>query len=691
MSMGGWRWTCPSPTGSGPEGSSPNELDAGYCPTSYFSGIFLLVNVPLLANYNNYYMACTAEFVALEILKMTEHQKSKKTAKTQKSDKPNQSETPKKSLEVMSASNGDKASNASQFAASEGKYTVLARKYRPLVFDDLIGQDALVRTVRNAFSTGRIAQAYMLTGVRGVGKTTTARILARALNYQTEEIDSPTVDMAELGEHCTAIIESRHVDVLEMDAASHTGVDNIREIIESARYKPASARYKVYIIDEVHMLSKGAFNALLKTLEEPPDHVKFIFATTEVQKVPVTVLSRCQRFDLRRVDVDQLVRQFNKISTLENVQVEKEALHLIARAAEGSVRDGLSILDQTIALGAGVVTSEDIRSILGLSDQMRIFDLLAVVFSGDTAAALKQFDQLYADGAEPGQILTNLAEAVHLITRTKAADFKNDDQALSEAERKISVELSKRLSMSSLGRAWQMLLKGINEVEMAPNPIAAAEMVLIRMTHLTHLPSPEDVVRSLGLNKSAEVDKRSNGNLSRPTEQRSETGNPVRSFDSEPQSGTVGGAAKVVLSERPEEMELQDKFIPQSFDDIVAYVAEKRDLKLKLNLEEFVQLVRFKPGHVEVNLAAGSPDGLPNELGQKLSHWTGERWIVSVTTEPGSETIAARRRAEDAAELENVKQHPLVREVLQQFPEAEITDIVKTREEETNRPGTDKN
>ncbi|MGI9569512.1 MAG: DNA polymerase III subunit gamma/tau, partial [Desulfobulbia bacterium] len=396
---------------------------------------------------------------------------------------------------------------------------------RPLIFDDLIGQDAMVRTVRNAFETGRIAQAYMLTGVRGVGKTTTARILARALNYQTQDIDQPTVDMSDLGEHCAAIIESRHVDILEMDAASHTGVDNIREIIESARYKPASARYKVYIIDEVHMLSKGAFNALLKTLEEPPDHVKFIFATTEVQKVPVTVLSRCQRFDLRRVDTETLVQHFRKIATLENVEVENEALQLIARAAEGSVRDGLSILDQTIALGAGKVKSVDIRSMLGLADRIRIFDLLEVIFSGDTAATLEQFDQLYADGAEPWQILTNLAEAVHVITRSKVTKSGARDQALSEAERKISSDISQRLVMSSLGRAWQMLLKGISEVEMAPNPIAAAEMVLIRMAHLTQLPSPEEVVRNLGSEKSGisgATGKKSNGNLVVQTDQRPE-------------------------------------------------------------------------------------------------------------------------------------------------------------------------
>ena len=392
---------------------------------------------------------------------------------------------------------GEESGSDGQTPAKASPYLVLARKYRPATFADLIGQEAMVTTLRNAFATDRIAQGYMLTGVRGVGKTTTARILSRALNYQTDAIDRPTFDMEGFGRHCAEIMEGRHPDVLEMDAASNTGVDNMREIIESARYRPLVARYKVYLIDEVHMLSKGAFNALLKTLEEPPEHVKFIFATTEVRKVPVTVLSRTQRFDLRRVDVTALVAHFKGIAGKEGATAEDDALALIARAAQGSVRDGLSLLDQALAMGAGNIRTDSVRAMLGLADRGRIFDLFEQLMGGAAGAALELLAGLHRDGAEPGQILADLAEAVHTTTRAKTLGASAAGEGLSSEERARAAALGERLSVPILARAWQMLLKGLEEVADAPNPSAAAEMVLIRLAYTADLPAPDELMRAL--------------------------------------------------------------------------------------------------------------------------------------------------------------------------------------------------
>ena len=550
----------------------------------------------------------------------------------------------------------------------QSAYVVLARKYRPETFGDLIGQQAMVQTLRNAFAADRIAQGYMLTGVRGVGKTTTARILARALNYSGPDIEGPTTDLPKLGEHCADIIKGSHPDVLEMDAASNTGIDNIREIIESARYKPLIARYKVYIIDEVHMLSKGAFNALLKTLEEPPEHVKFIFATTEVRKVPVTVLSRCQRFDLRRVGVEDLVAHLGHITQQEQATADPQALALIARAAEGSVRDGLSILDQAIAMGSGEVTSEAVRQMLGLADRGRIFDLLEHIFSGATAPAIEAMSALYADGAEPDQVLADLADAVHRATRAKIAGEAASGDAVSAEERRRASELAARLSIPLLARAWQMLLKGIEETARAPNQLAAAEMVIIRLAHTADLPSPDEVVRLMG-------------------------GATPQTPSSPPQptgSGSTGSAENgpVVrhamvghgISHTPLEAGLAAPqaaaTAPQSFEDIVALAGSQRDAKLKVHLEEHVSVVRFAPGRLEIHLHKGAPKGLANELAEKLSKWTGSRWLVSLAQRGESgPTIGAARRAEEAAMLAEVKEHPAVKAVLSEFPDAEVKAI----------------
>jgi len=386
--------------------------------------------------------------------------------------------------------------------ASDASYRVLARKYRPATFGDLIGQDAMVRTVSNAFETGRIPQAWILTGVRGVGKTTTARILARALNYELPDgsVTAPTITMPAVGVHCQPIMESRHIDVIEMDAASHNGVEDVRQINEAIRYAPVGARYKVYILDEVHMLSTQAFNALLKTLEEPPPHAKFIFATTEIRKVPITILSRCQRFDLRRVDADLLVRHLETIARREGIEVEPAAFALIARAAEGSVRDALSLLDQAIAHAAGTVRAEDVRQMLGLADRGRVIELFEALMRGDIAAALAELRAQYETGADPAVVLTDLADFTHFVTRVKIVPAVADDRSLIEIERARGRACAEKLSMRVLSRTWQMLLKGIAEVDAAGRPLAAAEMVLVRIAHAADLPTPDEVIRSLDEN-----------------------------------------------------------------------------------------------------------------------------------------------------------------------------------------------
>ncbi len=553
-----------------------------------------------------------------------------------------------------------------------GAYTVLARKYRPQTFNDLIGQEAMVRTLENAFRTGRIAQAYMLTGVRGVGKTTTARILARALNYEAPGVDGPTIDMPTLGEHCAAIMESRHPDVLEIDAASNTGVDNVREIIDAVRYRPIAARYKVYIIDEVHMLSKAAFNALLKTLEEPPEHVKFVFATTEVRKVPVTVLSRCQRFDLRRVDVERLIEHFRKIATAEGVEIDHQAVALIARAAEGSVRDGLSILDQAIAHAEGKVSAPDVRAMLGLAERTRVFDLLETVLKGEAGGALEALSALHGDGAEPVQILTDMADAVHVVTRIKVAGAGAADPTLSEAERARADDLAKRLSMPVLARAWQMLLKGLSETHAAPRPLTAAEMVLVRLAYTADLPTPDDLIR--GTASDGQTPAAAPSRPARATPERA----PVASV--QPRGGARPALADPAETEAEEaESDLETRGsaapMPQSFEEVVALVESRREIQLSHALLEQVRLVRFRPGHIELKMLETAPKTLPSHLSARLTDWTGARWMVSLAEDEGQPPLGQQRREAAAREREAIKAHPAVQAVLEQFPGAEIVDV----------------
>ena len=560
-------------------------------------------------------------------------------------------------------------------------YVVLARKYRPQTFDDLIGQGAMVQTLSNAFQSGRIAQGYMLTGVRGVGKTTTARILARALNYETDDVSAPTITMPELGRHCAEIMESRHPDVLEMDAASNTGVDNIRELIESARYKPLTARNKIYIIDEVHMLSKGAFNALLKTLEEPPEHVRFIFATTEIRKVPVTVLSRCQRFDLRRVDVPALTGHLTGIAKKEGAKPDSDAVALIARAAEGSVRDALSILDQAIAMGSGTVKEGDVRAMLGLADRGRIFDVLDELFAGNAGAALTAVDGLYGDGADPVQITADLAEAVHVAARAKALGVETASESLSAEERRRVQMLADTLAVPVLARAWQMLIKGLEDVRRAPNQMSAVEMVLIRLAYVADLPSPEDLIKTLEgqsvprARGAAKQEEAIQGSMLASAEVPPQA-IQVTEPENEPQQTELAPSGDDQTS--PEDVQEPEDGAARvnSFGDVVALVANKRDAKLKLHLEDHVSLVRFDgaAGAIDLKLLEGAPPRIANELREKLNRWTGRQWVVVLSSEDGQEPIGAVRRRLQQNKLEALKAQPAVAAVLDAFPDAKVIE-----------------
>jgi DNA polymerase III subunit gamma/tau len=538
---------------------------------------------------------------------------------------------------------------------SSSPYQVLARKYRPQTFDDLIGHQAMVRTLRNAFATGRIAHAYVLTGVRGVGKTTTARILARALNYvgPKGEDNGPTVDLPVEGRHCRAIAESRHPDVFEMDAASRTGVGDIRELIEGVRYAPVEARYKVYIIDEVHMLSTAAFNALLKTLEEPPPHVKFIFATTEIRKLPVTVLSRCQRFDLRRIDPDTLIAHLEGVAAKEKVTVEREGLAMIARAAEGSVRDALSILDQALIQrisAEDAVTAEAVRDMLGLADRTRAWDLLEAALSGKAKEALEIFREQYDAGADPAVILRDLLGLVHLLTRVRAAGpGAAAHGAAGEADAGRAREMANALPINALTRAWSLLLKGLGETQTAPDAVSAGEIALIRLAFAADLPTPDEALKALrgeGRSPSAPPP--------RPT---GASGSGVSSALAEPSPQRVSAPATLTGPRL------------DAFTDVVRLAETKRDLRLKVELESYVHLIAYEPGRIEMRLHDKAPADLPQRLMQRLKEWTGRIWAISVNAAgEGRETLRDARTAE-------VMAHPLVKKALDVFPGAEILVI----------------
>ncbi|UUX48149.1 DNA polymerase III subunit gamma/tau [Nisaea acidiphila] len=566
-----------------------------------------------------------------------------------------------------------------QTQEAPGEYRVLARKYRPQTLDDLKGQDALVRTLRNALASGRLAHAFVLTGVRGVGKTTTARIIAKGLNcIGPDGSGGPTVTPCGVCEPCRAITEDRHVDVMEMDAASRTGVDDIREIIDGVRYKPVSARYKVYIIDEVHMLSRNAFNALLKTLEEPPEHVKFIFATTEIRKVPITVLSRCQRFDLRRFDVSELMELFGTICGKEGVEADEEALALISRAADGSARDGLSILDQAMALSDGRIAAAQVQEMLGLADRALIFDLFEKVMGGKCAEALGDVRSMYASGADPVVMLQDLLDLTHLITRLKTAR-ESALEGASELERTRGVEFSDKLSLPVLARTWQMLMKGLGEVQNAPSTLAALEMVLIRLAYTADLPPPGELVKAI---KSGKPD-------AAPTRQPAAAETRVADPRPEPvatmpppepasvPSSTPVPEAPLASPHVPEEPAAPE--IPETFEGVVALFEEHREAVLHATLSRSVRPVSAARGHLHIILDPGAPETLPGQVASKLKDWTGIPWHVEASdAAPGDEeiaTLAERKANAEAAKRKSVSEHPVVAAVLEAFPESTIEAI----------------
>lgn len=536
-------------------------------------------------------------------------------------------------------------------AQDAAAYQVLARKYRPRTFEDLIGQEAMVRTLTNAFATGRIAHAFMLTGVRGVGKTTTARLLARALNNETDAIDKPSLALTAHGRHDAAIMAGQHMDVMEMDAASHTGVNDIRDILESVRYAPVEARYKVYVLDEVHMLSTQAFNALLKTLEEPPPHAKFIFATTEIRKVPVTILSRCQRFDLRRVEPEILVEHLGRIADREGMRIEADALALIARAAEGSVRDGLSLLDQALvqAEGGETVKTETVRDMLGLADRSQTIALFESVMAGRTPEALETFRTLYGFGADPVQVTNDLLEHCHAASVAKMLG-PNATRLPNDQAQKLAA-LGAAIPAATLSRTWQMLLKALDEVRRAPNPADAVEMALVRLAYAADLPGPEEALKRL------------------------QSGEPLGG-GSAPRGGggsNGGGGASAQLAARPVMAPaLPD---PQNFEQVVALIGEKREIGLQMDVERYVKPVSFKPGAIVYESVEGAPVELARKLASRMKDWTGRTWLIAANGQGGGETLIEQQKKARSAERAAVEGDPFIQSVLTAFPGAKLGEI----------------
>lgn len=549
-------------------------------------------------------------------------------------------------------------------------YKVLARKYRPETFKDLVGQAAMVQTLKNAFKADRIAQAFILTGIRGTGKTTTARIIAKGLNcIGLNQKGGPTVEPCGKCSNCTAIIQGNHVDVLEMDAASRTGVDDIREIIESIYYKASSGRFKVYIIDEVHMLSNNAFNALLKTLEEPPKHVKFIFATTEIRKVPVTVLSRCQRFDLRRIEPEEMIALLQRITKSEGVNVSEDAFRMITRAAEGSARDATSLLDQAISHGGGSSDAKHVRAMLGIADRGRVLDLFKMIMQGDAAAALTELNSQYSDGADPIVVLKDLAEITHWISVSKITPDMNKDPTITPDERTRGIELSKTLSMRALTRMWQMLVKSLGEIAIAPSPIMAAEMIIIRLTHAADLPPTDELIKIIERKLRPNRNEKSFENQQKPLDTSSANNELTKAKHNNSSNLKIATAVD-------EEVGI---FNYMKFDHVLELIKQKRDVKLLIDIESGLRLVSYRPGYIEFTPTDLAPANLAQRLSNRLKEWTGIRWAVSVVQDGEAQTIIEKKER-NAKELETeAYSHPFVKEALVQFPAARIVNVISRK------------
>ena len=541
-------------------------------------------------------------------------------------------------------------------SSSKNSYKVLARKYRPQNFEDLMGQEIMVQTLKNAFKTNRIAHAYILTGVRGIGKTTTARLLARSLNYETEAINEPNIDMSELGKHCLEIMESRHIDVIEMDAASRTGIADIREIIDSVNYSPSSARYKIYIIDEVHMLSKAAFNGLLKTLEEPPPHVKFIFATTEVQKIPLTILSRCQRFDLKRFDHDMIKLLINKVCEKEMVSIEDPIIDLIAKASGGSARDSLSLLDQAMALSNdGNISEEKIRQMLGLSDQSRIIDLYEFISNTEIEKALLEVKVQVDIGIDPVNLIESLGDLIHELTRLKVTDSNDDNLSLGPEGFSRIKSLKDKISVKHLSRYWQMILKASSEIKNFSKPLAALEMAIIRMSYISDLPTPDEIIKKIEGNKTELSEKKSPN---------SEANSTIKAVP----------AVSVKPVQQEKIIEENSEFDPKSFEDIIELVRLNKNIRLQYDLENNISLVSFEKGKIELNIL-NNDEKILFTLSNKLQEWTNEKWLIVSSSVQGQKTIK-EARDDDKFELHSlIKEHPIYTKAIIEFDTVDITSI----------------
>ena len=544
----------------------------------------------------------------------------------------------------------------SEKPSSKNSYKVLARKYRPQNFEDLMGQEIMVQTLKNAFKTNRIAHAYILTGVRGIGKTTTARLLARSLNYETETISEPNIDISELGKHCLEIMESRHIDVIEMDAASRTGISDIREIIDSVNYSPSSARYKIYIIDEVHMLSKAAFNGLLKTLEEPPSHVKFIFATTEVQKIPLTILSRCQRFDLKRFDHDMIKLLINKVCKKEMVSIEDPIIDLIAKASGGSARDSLSLLDQAMALSNdGNISEEKIRQMLGLSDQSRIIDLYEFISNTEIEKALLEVKDQVDIGIDPVNLIESLGDLIHELTRLKVTDSNDDNLSLGPEGFSRIKSLKDKISVKHLSRYWQMILKASSEIKNFSKSLAALEMAIIRMSYISDLPTPDEIIKKIEENKTESSEKKSPN---------SETNNNIK----------VVPTVSVKPVQQEKIIEENSEFDPKGFEDIIELVRLNKNIRLQYDLENNVSLVSFEKGKIELNIL-NNDEKILFTLSNKLQEWTNEKWLIVSSSAQGQKTIQ-ELRDDDKFELQSlIKEHPIYKKTIMEFDIVDITSI----------------
>ncbi len=559
-----------------------------------------------------------------------------------------------KDLEEINSSPTQEDENQDSFLEAEDTYNtpydsyrVLARKYRPQNFSDLLGQETMVQILSNAFESGRIAHAYMLTGVRGIGKTTTARLLARSLNYSSNEINEPTINISKYGEHCKEIMESRHIDVLEMDAASRTGIADIREIIDSVSYATTSARFKIYIIDEVHMLSKSAFNGLLKTLEEPPPHVKFIFATTEVHKIPLTILSRCQRFDLKQLDEKNMMHLLSSVCKSENVEIPDNILSIIGRAASGSARDGLSILDQTITLSEHdpKLGEDSIREMLGLSDNSVIIDLFEAIESCDIEKALALIKLQTEKGADPLNIISSLGEIIHELTLLKVSREKNDNLLLGPENFSRLIAFQETLDVRKLSRFWQMILKASEEIKNSFNPDSALEMVVIRMAYVSDLPTPEEIIKNIDSN-----DKGKKKNIIKQS------------------------TKEETLSKKNENIASSIRI--HSFKDIIEVAGKNKNLILKKFLQEDVRLVSFEVGHIDINVESGNEE-IIKDLIAKLYEWTDQRWIINVSMKKGDDTIIEKQKQKQDDIIAELSNSDEMKKVLEAFPDSEITSVNK--------------